>query len=277
MALENDAQDPSSVHQQASRIKIHHDPESKTHSDIESKTRYDSESKAHCDSESKLHHTIESEVHRDTNTKTHLDPLEFAHFEKGTCLLCQRRFKDVAVLRRHMAESELHQRNLKDDRIRMAGLERCAMKDKDTSSSAHEGYRDRASERRTVFGVETLGEEKTKHRGGKKRASKKDEGIRLSSPKQVPAESHAQAVQLTEETVGGAMLAKMGWSSGQGLGSLGQGRKDAVPVHHYDQGAGLGSARRVSAEDYANKRTKLLSTSHSEALRERARDRYERE
>ena len=172
---------------------------------------------------------------------------------KVACLLCQRKLPSIAVLRKHVATSDLHKTNLANPDAVAAGKNRKLQK---ASSSATrspaapiegEGevpkYRDRAAERREVFHqpekphymdrialVVPTGPPKKKFAEGPKAPSPPPE------PGLAPAEDG--------NNVGNALLTKMGWAAGTGLGAGSEGRLDPVEVKKLQERAGLGAGKR---------------------------------
>lgn len=122
------------------------------------------------------------------------------------CLLCRRQFNSADMLSRHEKESKLHAENL--------------LKQKQTQSSTQ--YRDRAEERREMFGSVP---------DHVRKIDMNSKPIVLSTSTVVETSSSV-AVSVTQDTSnpGNQMLRKMGWTEGQGLGKDGQGKEQAVGV-----------------------------------------------
>lgn len=105
---------------------------------------------------------------------------------KPVCLLCKRKFANQEKLDQHIEKSSLHKSNLEKK----------------------EEYRDRARERRDMYGMETL-EENEKHI-------------------QAPSLTQARKVDVTDvvapenllkdESIGKNMLQKLGWNEGESIG-----------------------------------------------------------
>lgn len=189
-------------------------------------------------------------------------PLEADEFDysepqadgKVACLLCQRKLPSIAVLRKHVATSDLHKTNLANPDTVAAGKNRKLQK---ASSSATrspaapiegEGevpkYRDRAAERREVFHQP----EKPHYMdrialavptGGGPPKRKFAEGPKPPSPPPEPGLAPGK----DESNVGNALLTKMGWA-GQGLGLGSEGRVDPVEVKKLQERAGLGAGKK---------------------------------
>lgn len=94
-------------------------------------------------------------------------------------------------------------------------------------------YRNRALERRAVFGAEAPGADR------KRPERKAFEGP--AAPTAAPAPKNAEGIEASN--VGSKMLQSMGWTAGSGLGAGGEGRVDPVQAQLYAQGAGLGSSK----------------------------------
>lgn len=230
------------------------------------------------------------------------EDFDYSDEDRKACLLCQRQFKAIEVLYRHTAESELHKRNLQDEEICKAGRERKGgrVQPSDASTPGAKAsnmkragfapvaagpiengstpYRDRASERREVFGVESRPKGS---RGGPKVPPTVVKTGDVPSATKVDDrldEEQLRVKKLDESSVGGALLAKMGWTSGKGLGATGDGRVDPVQASIYAQGAGLGSARArpESVEEHAaSKRARPdASASYSDFSKDRTRLRF---
>ncbi|BEI87992.1 uncharacterized protein CcaverHIS019_0107100 [Cutaneotrichosporon cavernicola] len=152
------------------------------------------------------------------------DTQNFATTGKVACLLCQRQFKSEEMLRKHNAQSELHKTNLADNAIREAGKRR-----KNNALAAQTGsnqqFRDRAAERRDV------------HQQPDRPALDPDP----RRPVGDKVEAAAPKAPAPEKNVGNKLLAKMGWTSGTGLGVNEDGRAEPVQVQQFEERAGLGA------------------------------------
>lgn len=147
----------------------------------------------------------------------------FADMNKLACLLCSRMFKTPEKVHEHERVSNLHLSNLKDPVLREAALKKLAKAGITIMSASSEPeYRDRAKERRQVFGKSTAPPAPT--------LAKKNPPSKKESP---PPEQE-------QPSKGAALLGKMGWTSGQGLGASGEGRTEHVVAEMYTQGVGLG-------------------------------------
>lgn len=185
----------------------------------------------------------------------------FADLTRNCCLLCARQFKTQAEVHKHERLSQLHQDNMKNEalvRKALGKLEKAAIRDatEDTDSAA---YRDRAKERRQAY----------------------------SQPKQ-PAAQHGSAVtekalatsptEKPETSKGAALLGKMGWTSGTGLGAQGTGRTEIISTELYAQGVGLGAegGKVGDAAEEANRSTQGSYAAFVQKSKDKAKERYER-
>ena len=168
------------------------------------------------------------------------------------CLLCQRKFKSLDTLHRHQDESQLHRDNLatletcRQSVLRkleslgaassqpdVAAVPAVALNAGTSSTPATPVYRDRASERRAVFGPDTPS----------KPNPAPPKTFQGPKPALAATELHSAAEKPIEsDNIGSRLLAKMGWLHGQGLGRTRQGRTDIVETKIYKPGAGLGSS-----------------------------------
>ncbi len=77
---------------------------------------------------------------------------------------------------------------------------------------------------------------------------------------------------------GAALLGKMGWKGGQGLGAAGAGTTAPIGTEVYAAGAGLGAtgAKLGDAAVEAERNTKNSYADFLERARDKAKERYER-
>ncbi|KAI5812630.1 hypothetical protein BZA77DRAFT_323690 [Pyronema omphalodes] len=172
----------------------------------------------------------------------------FADMNKLACLLCSRQFKTAEKLHQHERVSPLHADNLKKPELVETARKKLPKK--------NDEYRDRAKERREAFGPGTAPAPSHK----KKQREK------------TPVKEVAEPVA----SKGAALLGKMGWSAGQGLGASGEGRTEHVVAEMYTAGVGLGmkGAKVGDVEEVA----KAGSGGYGDFVRrtkERAKERYE--
>jgi hypothetical protein len=179
----------------------------------------------------------------------------YADPERHCCYLCSRQFNNAAEVNKHERLSDLHLKNLKDPALvskAQAKLEKHAA----LSQEASLEYRDRAKERRKVYGV----------------VNKKGEQI---GHKAKPA---AEADGPVVQSKGASLLSKMGYTAGQGLGVSGEGMTAPVNQDVYAAGVGLGAqgGKLGDAVVEAARRTKDDYSGFAEKTRETARERYSR-
>lgn len=133
-------------------------------------------------------------------------------FENNICILCKRRFSDADQLNRHRSLSELHSSRLKRLRQRLFSedqLDRLERKEREAQ------YRDRARERRLKF-------------------DQADRVIPPLKPQHFPASNESSTSRRIENNAveadnkGAALLSKMGWREGTGLGKSGEGTTDIL-------------------------------------------------
>ncbi|KAJ9155200.1 RNA-binding protein 5 [Pleurostoma richardsiae] len=186
----------------------------------------------------------------------------YADKEKLQCLICQRKFPNPAVLCLHERESELHLKNMESqDNIDRAIKELAGMGKKPVqmhpkpSGEQSQQYRDRARERRQA------------HNQARKPGSK-----------QQPRKPEAQETPKPAPSKGAALLGKMGWTAGEGLGAGGAGRTEAIATDVYVPGVGLGAegGKLGDAAEEAARRTKDNYSDFVEQTKNKARERYER-
>lgn len=143
----------------------------------------------------------ESESSGDEDTEDLLDYVKFI------CNLCKRQLVSAEALTKHAKLSALHKQNLE------------ARKKKKSSDKDKIVYRDRAKERRMKYGdPDEPQPSKLKEKYLKARE------VEMSMPATKVDEP------IGAENVGNRLLQKMGWTEGQGLGKLNQGRTTIIQV-----------------------------------------------
>jgi len=166
---------------------------------------------------------------------------EFSDVTALTCLLCARQFKSIDQLKRHNSESDLHKKNYKDPGLREIASQKLAMRKSHTPEQPK--YRDRASERRTLFSQPDapVTEKESAHKLKKHEAPS-------STPSPPPPPTNPGE---DSSNVGNKLLKMMGWTEGTGLGTNGQGRVDPIQTAIYTQGVGLGASKGRDITKYA--------------------------
>lgn len=193
----------------------------------------------------------------------------FADPVRHCCYLCMRQFNDAAEVNTHERVSELHRANLKSKAKLAKGLGKLSkhgvsILPVDASAVSGGDYRDRAKERRRVFGV----------------VNKKGEQMgKTSRPKAMASASSSDAETFATapaQSKGAALLSKMGYTAGQGLGASGEGRKEAISQDVYAAGVGLGAqgGKLGDAIENAERQTKGGFKGWLDQGRDRARERY---
>lgn len=197
--------------------------------------------------------------------------ISYADFDTLRCHLCRRNFKHVEVLWRHEQESELHKRMLAEPKNKERAVAELKALGKpqykmvpDRKSREEQNqqpqYRDRAKERRQVLRqpnkpTTSAGEKRKEH-----------------------AEPVVEDVPLVKKSKGAGMLAKMGWTAGEGLGAEGTGRTETIAVDAYAEGVGLGAegGKLGDAAEEAARKTRNNPLDFVEKTRDKARERYEK-
>jgi RNA-binding protein 5/10 len=185
----------------------------------------------------------------------------FADLERRCCLLCSRQFKTEAEVNKHERMSQLHRDNMKNEELVTKALAK--LKKSSSSPAETSAYRDRAKERRQAFN-------QPKQPAAQHNRAAKDANGGVS-PKRDQAE--AKPVQ----SKGAALLGKMGWTAGEGLGAQGTGRTEAIATELYAQGVGLGAqgGKVGDAAEEAHRQTKGSYADFLNKTREKAKERFE--
>ncbi|OKL62780.1 hypothetical protein UA08_01858 [Talaromyces atroroseus] len=180
----------------------------------------------------------------------------YADPNRNCCYLCMRQFKSAAEVNRHERLSQLHRDNLNNEAFITRAL---AKLEKHRNDPPTAEYRDRAKERRHAFGSSRQTQNKAKPAAAV--AVKEDE------PTTIPAQSK-----------GAALLSKMGWSAGSGLGAQGTGISAPIATDVYAQGVGLGAqgGKLGDASEEAARNTRGRYDEFLQKTKELARERYER-
>lgn len=180
----------------------------------------------------------------------------YADPERNCCYLCMRQFKSSAEVNRHERLSQLHRDNLQNEELREKATAKLVKHGITLPQPANE-YRDRAKERRQAFG-------RAKQPGKPKAKPSTDE--------------KEEDVATQSQSKGAALLSKMGWSAGAGLGAQGTGVTAPIATEVYAQGVGLGAqgGKLGDAVDEANRNTRGRYDEFLEKTKDLARERYER-
>lgn len=147
-------------------------------------------------------------------------------FDQNICLLCKRRFKNGDQIKRHRSLSKLHTSRLKKLRQRLFSedqLDRIERKEREAL------YRDRAKERRLKYGqtdrvlpVEPI------YPGALESTS-------------IKTTAKSEPGPIGRDNKGAALMTKMGWREGIGLGKSNEGMTDIIKLDSQVGTSGLGS------------------------------------
>lgn len=176
------------------------------------------------------------------------------------CLICQRKFTKSGLLSLHERESEMHRLNLAEQsniERAISQLARIGKTPRKMVPAKSKGlqYRDRARERRQVYNQPNA----------PRRKAPADAAPAVKEPEKPAAPSK-----------GAALLGKMGWTAGEGLGAERTGRTDVIATDVYAAGVGLGAegGKLGDAAIEAARKTKDDYTDFVEVTRNKARERY---
>lgn len=187
-------------------------------------------------------------------------PQSFADPERNCCYLCMRQFQSTAEVNRHERLSELHRKNFQDSNRVAKAVHKLEKHDvQSISATPTSQYRDRAKERRKVYGV----------------VNKKGEQVGTSKPSKNSSDDETSPVV---QSKGASLLSKMGYTAGQGLGASGEGMKAPISQDVYVAGVGLGAqgGKIGDAVAEAERNTKGDYSAFLDRTREGARERYSR-
>ncbi|RDW61454.1 hypothetical protein BP5796_11346 [Coleophoma crateriformis] len=203
-----------------------------------------------------------SQPNRSTSPGDSPPAQSFADLDRKCCLLCSRQFKTDAEVHKHERVSQLHRDNMKkDDLVKkaLAKLEKSSQSATDNSA-----YRDRAKERRQAFNQPK--QPAAQHIRAP--SDEKSSVVTKLEDQQPPAEVQSK---------GAALLGKMGWKSGQGLGADGSGRTEAIATELYTQGVGIGAVggKVGDAVQEAERQTKGTYADFLNKTKDKAKERFE--
>ncbi|KAK6341811.1 hypothetical protein TWF730_001301 [Orbilia blumenaviensis] len=157
--------------------------------------------------------------------KSYADPTRLC------CYLCSRQFKTEADVNKHERVSELHFKNLKDEKLLKIAEGKLkkngVVRDREAIDDDGQGYRDRAKERRIIHSQPA--------NPGAARGQQKSKEA---------AASRASPEKETKPPVnrGASLLSKMGWTEGRGLGAQETGITAPIVAGMYVEGVGLGAS-----------------------------------
>ncbi|KAF9765915.1 hypothetical protein IL306_001717 [Fusarium sp. DS 682] len=194
-------------------------------------------------------------------------PVSYVDRDRLMCLICMRKYKSVDEVNIH-EKSRNHKNATENEEQVKAALPRLAVRDKRLQKQAQENtdsaaatsqYRDRAKERRAAFNQPT-----------------KPTTAPQGKPKSGPKAEEAPPAPKPVQSKGAGMLAKMGWSTGAGLGANGDGRTEVIETSAYQEGVGLGAegGNLGDAAQLAERKTKNSYADYVNTVQDRARERY---
>lgn len=214
----------------------------------------------------------------------------YADLDRLRCVLCKRVFKDVRLIWLHEQQSELHKRMLADpqnraraaDEFKALGKKMHIIEPEAAFKTHWEAqrvrflqpqYRDRALERRRAFG-------QPKKANAAATAAGQPAGAAVPEKRKEPVKTADDQGEepAAKKSKGAGMLAKMGWTTGAGLGAEGAGRTEAISTEVYAPGVGLGAegGKLGDASEEAARNTRGDFAAFVEKTRDRARERFER-
>jgi hypothetical protein len=210
---------------------------------------------------------------------------------KLCCLLCMMKYKSIEDVDKH-ERSRNHKTALEDaDKVK-AATQRVAkarakggVDDQQQQQQQQQQYRDRAKERREAFNQPDRPAPAAKKaaapEGGGHGATAASASAATTKPglDGSATAASAEAPAAPKMARGSAMLAKMGWTAGRGLGADGAGRTEIVETRAYQEGVGLGAegGDLGDAAKLGESRTRDASSykDYISSVHEKARARYE--
>ena len=190
-------------------------------------------------------------------------PENFIDIPSISCLLCWKQFGTTDKLNEH-GKHGLHRRNLANEEAVFSAnlrLGRATGLDVDLTQDTSPEYRDRAAERRKAFGTSEKISLAFKKKGGRS-----DGPPAVKDPDPTPTPSK-----------GAALLGKMGWQAGEGLGAQNTGMTAPIATDMYAQGVGLGAegGKIGNAVEEAGRNTGGDYKEFVSRTRDKAKERYQ--
>ncbi|CAD5228317.1 unnamed protein product [Bursaphelenchus xylophilus] len=197
--------------------------------------------------------TLDRNEPSETREPIRFDINEFLDKSLIACLLCQRQFKSLDVLEKHCQKSDLHKTNVANKMAEM-GIQLGNPTTQEPKPSLP--YRDRAKERRQLYGIDPGLDEL----GG------------TQSEANIAEEAAQKAIRPLDETnIGNKLLKNMGWQEGTGLGKAQQGIVNPIAAEQRVQGVGLGAAGSKVAGMTWKERVKQSTLARYQDLQDRER------
>ncbi|KIW15291.1 hypothetical protein PV08_05336 [Exophiala spinifera] len=200
----------------------------------------------------------------------------FADPSRHCCYLCMRQFNDAAEVNQHERLSDFHRQNLRDEskvkkataKLAKHGIQHTGSVPSNDETDSASQYRDRARERRKIYGVVNKKGEQVGPGSGSSKVKK------MSDDDDHGGDDGPAVVQ----SKGASLLSKMGYRAGQGLGASGEGMTAPIAQSVYVAGVGLGAqgGKVGDAVEEAERNTKGRYEDFAEKTREGARERYAR-
>lgn len=204
------------------------------------------------------------------------DKISYVDRDRLMCLICMRKYKSVEEVNIHERSRNHKTATENEDQVK-AALPRLAARDKrmqkqagqegdgEGAPSAEPQYRDRAKERREIF--------KQPKKPSGPPPSRQDASKPAKRENEPPPPPKA-----AQQSKGAGMLAKMGWTTGSGLGAAGEGRTEVIESNAYQEGVGLGAegGNLGDAALLAERKTKNSYSEYVSSVQDKARERYNR-
>ncbi|KAI9889279.1 MAG: hypothetical protein M1814_005654 [Vezdaea aestivalis] len=192
-----------------------------------------------------------------------VDEQSWAHRESLCCFLCRRQFQTDAEVNRHERLSPMHQANLSNDAAKARALRSFARRR--IARESESAYRDRAHERRQAFNQP------------KQPAPQVHPTPRKGDSSNAKASTPSTTTPALPQSKGAALLGKMGWTAGKGLGAQGTGVTEAVTSNLYAQGVGLGAkgGKLGDAVEEAGRQTRGDYGEFVNKVKDKTKERFE--
>ena len=196
--------------------------------------------------------------------------------DKLQCLLCMRKFKCVDEVNAHEG-GRLHKTTMEDEKAVAAALPRLVKRDRRLAAQ-NQGNDSGSQNAVSEPEFQPIVEEPQPRDRAKERQLRDSQPKKAVSADRAHKDSPASQPPKPKVSKGAGMMAKMGWSSGAGLGADGQGRTEVIAQNAYQERAGLGAAdgNLGNAADVAARNTKSSNDykAYVDSVKDRARARY---